>query len=110
MKKFLLPLLLFPIVAISQNNDSAENPFYAETKIVCVTQEILFPTINSYGEQPMLSLNSKRITPVGQEQQNSQYPSILFANPSTGTWTLVERHGENVFCVVGVGEGLKPHR
>ena len=98
------------MVASSNNNRENESAMYATTKIVCVSQDILYPTLNQYGEQPVLSMDSRRITEIGQQTDDRQYPAILFANASSGTWTLVEKHNESSYCVIAVGNSLKPYR
>jgi hypothetical protein len=98
------------LIATSQSNESTQNYFYADTKIVCVPDEILKSSLSSYGEQPMLSLSSRRIAQSNDNRENREYPSVLFGNASTGSWTLVERQGEDIYCIIGVGENLKPHR
>ena len=109
MKKFLLPLLLFPIVAISQSDNSTDNGFFADTKIVCVSEDVLFKSLNGYGEKPMVHMVSHRKINDGTEESINSYPTILFVNPNTGTWTLVEKHTENILCVVTIGQQLKPY-
>jgi len=108
MKKFLLPLLLFPVMAIGNESDSnSDQMSYQDTKIVCVGAPVLFDTLKKYGEIPMLSLTSYRTLATDQNDNASQLDSRLFANPSTGTWTMVERHEGDLYCVIGIGEQLK---
>jgi hypothetical protein len=81
---------------------------YQDTKIVCASSSVLFEALKKYGEIPMLSLVSYRTLATNQDGNASQLDSRLFANPSTGTWTLVERHDGDLYCVIGIGEQLKP--
>jgi hypothetical protein len=38
----------------------------------------------------------------------TKYETRLFVNSSTGTWTLVERREDDLYCVSALGEQLKP--
>lgn len=33
---------------------------------------------------------------------------VVFANPTTGSFTILERRGENTFCALAVGAGFEP--
>jgi hypothetical protein len=37
-------------------------------------------------------------------------PLRMFANPATGTWTIVTFPGDGVACLAGAGNGFKIHR
>jgi hypothetical protein len=107
MKKILMLLLLLPAVAFCNEIDPDE-PMYAQTKIVCVNGVQLFSALQNFGEIPMVSMVSYRATEVGKKRDTSTFETRLFANPSTGTWTLVERHDVDLYCVSALGEQLKP--
>jgi hypothetical protein len=108
MKKMLTLLLLLPAIAFCNELEVSDQPVYQDTKIVCASSSVLFEALKKYGEIPMLSLISYRTLATNQDGNASQLDSRLFANPSTGTWTLVERHDGDLYCVIGIGEQLKP--
>jgi hypothetical protein len=81
---------------------------YKNTKMVCVVGDELRDSLNQYSEKPMLSLNSNRIVDQGETNSIVKFQAILFVNASTGSWTLVERHSENLYCIAALGEQLKP--
>ena len=111
MKKILTLLLLLPAIAFCNESDSNSGQMvYQDTKIVCANGSVLFDVLKKYGEVPMLSLISYRTLETDQNGDASQLDSRLFSNPSTGTWTLVERHKCDLYCVVGIVEQLKPIR
>lgn len=111
MKKMLTLLLLLPVLAFSNELGlNSDQPVYRDTKIVCASGSVLFETLKDYGEIAMISLISYRNLATNQDVDTSRLDSKLFANPSTGTWTLVERHGNDLYCVIGIGEQLKPIR
>lgn len=103
MKKILMLLLLSPAVAFCNEIDPDEL-IYSDTKIVCSKGSVVFPTLNNYSEIPMLSMVSYRRSEMGQ----TKYETRLFVNSSTGTWTLVERREDDLYCVSALGEQLKP--
>lgn len=107
MKKILALLLLLPVIALCNEIDP-DAPVYADTKIVCVNSAMMFSSLKKFGEIPMLSMISYRTTVEGQERNTATYETRLFVNTSTGTWTLVERHDADTYCVTGLGEQLKP--
>lgn len=110
MKKFLLPLLLFPVMAIGNNTNVEQQEFdLIQTKIICTEDKVIYSSLDEYGEKPMVHMVSHRKINDGTEESINSYPTILFVNPNTGTWTLVEKHTENILCVVTIGQQLKPY-
>ena len=110
MKKFLLPLLLFPVMAIGNDTNVEQQEFdLIQTKIICTEDKVIYSSLDEYGEKPLLHMISHRKINDGTEESINSYPTILFVNPNTGTWTLVEKHTENILCVVTIGQQLKPY-
>ena len=111
MKKILTLLLLLPAIAFCNESEvDPDQAVYKDTRIVCASGSSLFEALKKYGEIPMLSLISYRTLANDQKPTASQLDSRLFANPSTGTWTLVEKHDGDLYCVIAIGEQLKPIR
>jgi ferredoxin-NADP reductase len=37
-------------------------------------------------------------------------PTTLYANPKEGSWTLVEKSTDELYCVIATGMGITPIR
>jgi hypothetical protein len=33
---------------------------------------------------------------------------VIFANPTTGTFTIVEKAAEDLYCIIAIGGGFEP--
>ena len=96
-KKLLSTLLFVPALAIGQVES-----VHFET--VCVSQKILEESITKHGEKPF-------ITAVGHRMVGNRkvfHPVVMFMNPDTKTWTVVERIEPDSFCIVAVGSKIEP--
>lgn len=60
--------------------------------------------LNEYQELPMIEMASER-----NNGTKIQHTAILFVNPKTQTYTLVEQISEDLFCVISTGKGLTPY-
>jgi len=84
MKKFLVSVLLLPVLAVAQE------PVIVEKPIVCAKASTLLNGLkDNYDELPMW---------IGQDEQ-SKYS--LFVS-KTGSWTLVQFSNE-IACILGAG-------
>jgi hypothetical protein len=90
-------------------DDDQQELTLVQTKIICTEDKLIYSSLNDYGEKPLLHMVSHRKLNDGAEETINSYPTILFVNPNTGTWTLVEKHTENILCVVTIGQQLKPY-
>lgn len=109
MKKILLPLLLFPILAIGNSTSEEQEFTFVQNRMVCVQAEVLYSSLDEYGEKPLMHMVSHRRINDGVEENIDSYPTIMFVNPRTGTWSLVEKHSENVLCILAIGQQMKPY-
>ncbi len=74
------------------------------TKLVCVSAQELTPVLEKFQEKPILKFSSHRV--VGNSQGYLQ--AVLYMNPSTKTWTLVEQWAEDLYCIVSIGSDAEP--
>lgn len=72
--------------------------------VPCATGTELADVLKDYQELPLLKMVSTRS--VG--EQSVAITSVLFGNTDTGTWTLAEQVAEDHYCVVAMGNSLKP--
>lgn len=92
MKKFALAMIL----ALSSSLSFANN---LAIKGQCTDIDTLKKYLNKYSEIPFLKMSSIRA-------KDQIYDTVLFVNPTTGSWTLVEDRGPGNVCVVGIGQDM----
>jgi len=73
-------------------------------EVVCVDIKTLDKVLTEFGEEAMLTMLSQRDSPRGPVGN----PMVLFMNPKTKSWTLVEKNKEE-YCVLGAGENISPY-
>lgn len=104
MKKLLATLLLaLPVIGFSQNRGQI-----IDLLGMCIAPVQFAETLASYGEIPMMTMITHRMTDATIEKFES-YPTVLFVNPNTGSWTLAEKRDENNYCITAIGEGIQPY-
>lgn len=99
MKKILFTLLFVPMVAIAKDD-------LATFESYCLTLQRLTEVLEKHEEKPMMTFVSYRA--IG--EQGTQYPTVMFVNPKTYTYTIAEKIREDFYCVVSVGTNLKPYK
>jgi hypothetical protein len=72
--------------------------------VECADEQALLAMLKEYGEKPMLIGTSSR----QRSGQVWEFPTVLFTNRSTGSWTLVEEHGPDLYCAVAMGGDIRP--
>lgn len=70
---------------------------------ICGTEKQITKVLDHFEEKPMLAMLSERDG--GRQQQMA----VLFVNPKTRTYTLVEELPNDIYCVVSMGKGLMPY-
>ena len=73
----------------------------------CMTESQLNNLLQKYNEKPMFKMSSTRIL---SENMVKNSPTTLYANPKEGSWTLVEKSTDELYCVVATGMGITPIR
>lgn len=103
MKNLLVSLLALPVIASSQV--SLDQVTKVPLEGYCLNKEQFRETLRQYQEKPILAMDSLRTNKKGEV---IGHEAVLFINPKTGTWTLFEDHGEKGYCMVAMGEKIKP--
>lgn len=99
MNKLLLTSLL-NIVCISATHAAVNTqPITAKLDLVCVSYSDLIGKIKEYAEIPMVRGLSSR--------GDSIHAIVLYINPVTKSWTLVEKPTDNLYCILGIGENFE---
>lgn len=101
MKKLLLLLILLPTLAYPSEENTVEFSSY------CMSEKQLTNLLQKYKEVPMFTMSSTRVL---NEKMIRHSPTTLFANPKEGSWTLVEKVMDELYCVIATGMGITPIR
>ena len=106
MKKILATLLvMLPVVATSQQELKGD---LVDLVGMCVGEIQFAETMTSYGEIPFVTMMTFR--PVDKTMEKfEEYPTVLFMNPDTRTWTLAEKRSNNNYCITGIGDNAAPY-
>lgn len=102
LKKFLASIVLtVGTIHPSLANEITQFP----TTLSCIGEKDLQQTITEFGELSFAGGVSMREIPgVGLVQNNL----VIFVNPKTLSYTIVERFTQDMYCVVALGEGFRP--
>lgn len=101
MKKLLAILLMMPVIAFSQTN-AKETVKNIEAE--CITLQSLDSLLNEFDELPFVrGLSNRQIGTTA-----IQNPMVLFVNAKTMTWTLMEKTGDGLYCILAVGTTFEP--
>ena len=104
LKKLLASLAL--TVGIIHPSIASETILTVSFEAVCISEKSLSQLVDKFKEDPMLTMVSVR------ETSNNNFdtiPAVLFMNPKTKTWTMVEKVAGNLYCVIGTGEQVRPY-
>ena len=70
---------------------------------MCLNGNDLVESINEFKELPYVRGIS---TPF--DKEDAKLSLVIFLNPTTGTFTIVEKAGNNLYCILAVGGGFEP--
>ena len=94
--KLLSALALMPALAWA-------NPQVGTHQVICINGEDLTKTVGEFKELPYVRGLS---SPMAQEGRNLSL--VIFVNPETRTFTIVEKAADDVYCILAVGGGFEP--
>ena len=78
-------------------------PKPATYETICLNGKDLTNTVNEFKELPFVRGLSVPLT-----QQERKLSLVIFANPTTGSFTIVEKAGEDLYCILAIGGGFEP--
>lgn len=90
---------LVPMFAFAEE----QQPQPATYQTVCLSAKDLTSTINDFKEIPYVRGLSN---PIGQPE--SKLSLVIFANPTTGTFTIAEKASDNLYCILAIGSNFQP--
>lgn len=102
MRKFLASLAL--TVGLIHPSIASEI-LQIDTKLSCASWERINETLEKYGEIPFVNMNAYRAL---RNNDVMNLPAIMFVNPKTKSYTLVEKFSDQLYCVVSIGEQVSP--
>jgi len=97
--KYILILLGIFFISPSFANNLVDLP------IVCLTKKQLLDTLKGFGEKPVITGFSSRLD---SKNEVELFELIIFMNPNTKSFTIVEVHGNDKFCAISAGLDFKP--
>jgi hypothetical protein len=96
MKTLLAMSLLIPAMVFA-------SPQIKTYQAMCLDSKDLTSTIDEFKEIPYVRGTN---TPLA--EQDSKTSLVVFVNPTTGTFTIVEKVADNLYCIMAVGGGFQP--
>jgi succinyl-CoA synthetase alpha subunit len=76
------------------------------TELICGNEAGMAEVLEKYGEIPFATMTSSREVPIVGLTVN---PLVIFVNPKTKTYTIIEQLTADVYCVVAIGENINPY-
>ena len=101
MKKIIAMFLLMPTLVFANSEKPSLQVSTYET--VCLSAKDLTSLVDEFKEIPYVRGVSKPV--VGDD---SSLPLVIFVNPQSKTFTIVERAGADIFCILAVGANFQP--
>lgn len=102
-KLLIAVLALLATGTIAQNSPDQISTLKLDTP--CATEKRVAQALAQFKEKPMLRMSSERTTIYGKGNNIL----IMFVNPETQSYTMIEKLSEDVFCVISVGNGVAPY-
>ena len=96
MKILLSTLLLWVSLSHAQQSVTV-----LKLNVPCASEVTVTELLNKHGETPMLRMTSSR--------DELSLQAIMFVNPTTHTYTILEQVADNMYCVTGAGEHVTPY-
>lgn len=101
MKKLLAVCVLMPCLALAAPPRS--EPQAATFQTMCLNIQDLSETVAEFEELPYVRGISNPLA-----QEGARLSLVIFVNPKTGTFTIVERTQAGLYCILAVGSNFQP--
>jgi hypothetical protein len=76
------------------------------TELVCASEAGVEEVLNKYGEIPFATMTTFREISGSGFTNN---PMVIFVNPKTKTFTILEQITTDLYCVVSLGDNISPY-
>lgn len=85
-------------------------PIYANDLVLkfdsfCASADVLQNMLDKFEEKPMLTMKSRRIV----KNEIIEVNAAMFVNSTTKSYTIVEKSGNDLYCVVQAGPNIEVH-
>ena len=101
MKTLLSACLLVPSLVMAMPQQT--QPQAATFQTICVNAEDLTKTVAEFQELPYVRGISSPLS-----QEGARLSLVVFLNPKTGSFTIVERTQDGLYCILAVGNNFEP--
>ena len=101
MKKIIAMFLLMPTLVFANSEKPSLQVSTYET--VCLSAKDLSSLIDEFKEIPYVRGVSRPV--IGDD---SSLPLVIFVNPQSKTFTIVERASKDIYCILAVGSNFQP--
>ena len=102
LKNLIAGALLLPSLAFGQANAERPSLQMSTYQTICLDGKDLSNLLGEYKEIPFARGKSKPIVGEG------VLSLVIFINPNTKSFTIAERAGQDLFCVLAVGSEFEP--
>ncbi len=101
MKNLLAACLLVPCMALAAPPKT--QPQAATFQTMCLGIQDLSETVAEFEELPYVRGISNPLA-----QDGARLSLVIFVNPKTGSFTIVERTQDGLYCILAVGNNFEP--
>lgn len=95
--------LLFLVPSLVFANADKQSLQIATYQTVCLNSKDLTDTVDEFKEVPFVRGLSMPLL-----QNSAPLSLVIFVNPETKSYTIVEKTGEDTYCILAVGSGFEP--
>ena len=88
------------------NPSIADEVIKLPTELVCGSEAGMSEVLDKYGEIPFATMTAFREIPGSGFTNNAM---VIFVNPKTKTFTILEQLTKDVYCVVSLGDNINPY-
>jgi hypothetical protein len=88
------------------NPSIADEVIKLPTELVCASEAGMSEVLDKYGEIPFATMTAFREIPGAGFTNN---PMVVFVNPKTKTFTIIEQITKDIYCVVSLGDNISPY-
>lgn len=101
-------LILISLLALSNIAIAQQTPLQrVKMDIYCGDGAAMKRIIDKFEEKAFINFISERLMVNGQIEQ---FEGRLFVNEKTHSFTLIEKIVDDLYCVIGSGNSIKPHK
>lgn len=97
-------LLVCSTTLILTSSVYSQNQQIVQVPMICVGKMEMAQTLGEFEEEPMMTMVTVREL----DSKPIEIKTVLFVNPKTRSWTLVEQIGD-AYCALSAGAAIAPY-